>query len=101
MDVSDGWETSYIVDGWNDRISSVKVQPSCDLSVWEHMDYRGSFKQYGDSDYPSGTDVSAFWNDKISSAKCGCECIAGDMAVRTLTRGDVKTRDLLVGDMIR
>jgi len=100
MDVEDGWSSSYLGNEWNDRISSVKVRISCDLSVWEHINFGGSFRQYTENE-PSGTDVSAFWNDKISSAKCECDCVAGDMVVGTLTRGDVETRDLLVGDMIR
>jgi len=97
---------SYVDDIWNDVFSSLRVYGKCTLEVFEHRDFNGQSKEYygGDDEDSYRTyelwTGTATWDDKISSWKCNCECVAGDMAVQTMARGDVETRDLLSGDMI-
>jgi hypothetical protein len=66
--ISSGDNVSYVGDLWNDKISSVIVEPGCALNVWEHADYRGKNKTYGGSLPFVGED----FNDIISSYTCTC-----------------------------
>jgi hypothetical protein len=54
---------------WNDNVSSVIVQPGCQLQVYPHWHFEGF-----DTRFPTGrhTNVGPAWNDQISSVKCIC-----------------------------
>ncbi len=60
---------SYVGGKWNDRISSVRCEVFCSLTVWEHRDYGGATRTFGDDTrYVGGA-----WNDRISSMEANCE----------------------------
>ena len=65
---SDGIHRFLYEPSWNDKVSSFKVDPTCTLTLWEHVDHGGhhfrsdrSYKYVGDR-----------WNDKASEAVCEC-----------------------------
>lgn len=59
----------YVGSRWNDRISSVHCTAYCTFTAWEHRDYKGATKTFGDyTEYVGGD-----WNDKISSMRADCE----------------------------
>lgn len=53
---------------WNDRISSLRCRPGCQLTAYEHADGRGAFHLFGGD----VRDVGMFWNDKISAVRISC-----------------------------
>lgn len=60
---------SYVGGRWNDRISSVRCEVFCSLTAWEHRDYGGATRTFGDDTrYVGGA-----WNDRISSMEANCE----------------------------
>jgi hypothetical protein len=60
---------NYVGDRWNDRISSVRCEVFCSLTVWEHRDYGGATRIFGDDTrYVGGS-----WIDRISSMEANCE----------------------------
>ena len=60
---------SYVGTRWNDRISSIICEVYCTITVWEHRDYQGAARTFGDhTKY-----VGSAWNDKISSMEASCE----------------------------
>lgn len=53
---------------WNDKVSSVRVQRGCTLTLYEDRDFRGASKQFrGDVAF-----VGRDWNDRASSSECDC-----------------------------
>ena len=54
---------------WNDHLSSFRVDPGCEMTLWEHVNQDGA--QFG----PTGQSfdyVGTGWNDKASEALCMC-----------------------------
>lgn len=61
-------QNGWLGDGWNDRATSISVEPGCNITVFEHSDFRGaSYTLYG-----SNSNLGNMWNDQISSYKCSC-----------------------------
>jgi syncollin len=54
--------------GWNDDVSSLKVGPTCTLTLWEHINQGGHYFR-ANSNYSY---VGGGWNDKASEAECIC-----------------------------
>ncbi len=68
-----GEESNALPGSWNDRVSSVKVDRGCKLTVYQHRKYAGDRRAFtGDA-----SDVGSLWNDEISSARCSCDEMAG------------------------
>ncbi len=66
--IRDGAELRAMPTGWNDIISSVQCRPGCELSAYEHVDYRGAQQRYrGDTAF-----VGPQWNDRISALRARC-----------------------------
>jgi syncollin len=62
--------TSYYRPDWNDQVSSFKVMPGCQLTLWEHAStwgYGARFRSTRSYKY-----VGSRWNDKASWALCRC-----------------------------
>lgn len=57
-----------VLRGFNDRLSSLALAPRCELTVYEHADFQGASRRFGD-DVP---EVGRAWNDRVSSAICSC-----------------------------
>jgi hypothetical protein len=58
----------WIGNWWNDRVSSVSVEPGCHLTVYEHRNYGGAnYTLYSSTNY-----IGNIWNDQISSYRCDC-----------------------------
>ncbi|MEO8756038.1 MAG: hypothetical protein ABI624_25545 [Casimicrobiaceae bacterium] len=59
---------------WNDVVSSAKVDRTCHLRVWEHVNAGGASKEWhGGSKGLLINYVGDAWNDRISSATCLCD----------------------------
>lgn len=53
---------------WNDRVTSISVEPGCSITVFEHDNFGGaSYTLYG-----STSNLGNLWNDQITSYKCDC-----------------------------
>src|SRR5262249_2974520 len=62
------YNLSYIGDRWNDKVSSIACNPYCEVTVFEHRDFKGrSWKVGANIQYVGGG-----WNDRISSARVRC-----------------------------
>ena len=60
---------NWVGNNWNDKVSSVKVPSSCNLTVYQHINYGGDSRTFG----PGNTAyVGNLWNDQVSSAVCSC-----------------------------
>jgi len=67
LSISSGGEMSKLWQhGFNDIVSSLRLQPGYKLEVWEHSNYQGSKTSYT-NDMPW---IGYAWNDFISSVKC-------------------------------
>ena len=53
---------------WNDRISSLTCAPGCEITTFEHANFRGRRQTWGGS-VPF---VGREWNDRISSIAVQC-----------------------------
>ena len=53
---------------WNDRISSLTCAPGCEITTFEHANFRGRRQTWGGS-VPF---VGREWNDRISSIAIQC-----------------------------
>ena len=66
--ISDGIHRFLYQPSWNDAVSSFKVSPGCTLTLWEHVDQKGShFRSNRSYLY-----VGDRWNDRASEAVCEC-----------------------------
>jgi hypothetical protein len=55
-------------NSWNDVVSSFKVDPSCTLTLWQHVNKGGArFRSKISYRY-----VGSRWNDQASEAMCTC-----------------------------
>lgn len=64
-----GQEEPWYGSAWNDVVSSVRVEPGCQLEVWEHVTFAG-VKAVISEDTAF---VGRYWNDRISSSICRCD----------------------------
>ena len=67
-EVPSGANVNNIGSLWNDKVSSVKVEPGCALNVWEHENFGGRNKTYAGALPFVGGD----FNDIITSYTCTC-----------------------------
>ncbi|PID46929.1 MAG: hypothetical protein CSB47_01740 [Proteobacteria bacterium] len=63
-----GRNISHIGSWWNDRISSIKVNKSCKLIAYQHINYAGDKRVFT----ANTSFVGNLWNDQISSLRCQC-----------------------------
>lgn len=58
----------FIGSWWNDRVTSVTLEPGCSITLFEHANFGGaSYTLSG-----SSGNLGSLWNDQISSYKCDC-----------------------------
>src|SRR5262249_30794504 len=62
------YNLSYIGDRWNDKVSSIACNPYCEVTVFEHRDFKGASRKFG----ANIQNVGGGWNDRISSARVRC-----------------------------
>ena len=62
------YNLSYIGGRWNDKVSSIACNPYCDVTVFEHRDFKGASRRFGANIQYVGDG----WNDRISSARVRC-----------------------------
>ena len=68
MSILSGQNIPSVGSTWNDRISSVQVNNSCRLLVFEHDNYEGDRRVFA----ANTSSVGNLWNDQISSLQCKC-----------------------------
>jgi hypothetical protein len=62
------YDLSYIGGRWNDKVSSIACNPYCEVTIFEHRDFKGAWRKFGANiQY-----VGDAWNDRISSARVRC-----------------------------
>lgn len=66
LSVSEG-SRAYLGGFWNDRASSIELEPGCEIWVYEHAWYGGAWGYFN-------TDVTWLgpWNNIISAYRCYC-----------------------------
>lgn len=63
-------DVSWIGGGWNDKVSSVRVNSGKILTIYQHINYGGrSWQIRGPANVPNFVPLG--WNDQLSSMKCG------------------------------
>ncbi len=65
---SDGIHRFLYQPSWNDKVSSFRVDRTCTLTLWEHVDRGGHYFRAN----KSYRYVGGAWNDKASEAVCTC-----------------------------
>ena len=68
LGISDGIHRFIYQPGWNDKVSSFKVDAGCTLTLWENVDQKGHYFRSN----RSYSYVGDRWNDKASEAICEC-----------------------------
>ena len=62
------YDLSYIGDRWNDKVSSIACNPYCEVTIFEHRDFKGASRKFGANIQYVGDG----WNDRVSSARVRC-----------------------------
>ncbi len=61
----------YVGDRWNDKISSFACRARCNMTFFEHRDFKGAHRTWATTQY-----VGDDWNDSISSLYVRCASAA-------------------------
>jgi len=59
---------SYVGSNWNDKISSFSCAIGCQITIFEHRDFKGASATFG----AAQSYVGSTWNDRISSLRVRC-----------------------------
>jgi hypothetical protein len=71
--VVDGADINDIGDRWDDKVSSLTVQPGCTLRLWEDTGKRGDHRSYKARRQAREVSwIGQAWNDCVSSLTCSC-----------------------------
>jgi hypothetical protein len=63
-----GEEIASIGQAWNDRISSIRCRPNCNLEAFEHVNFQGARIEFAGE----ASRVPLGWNDRISALRVNC-----------------------------
>ncbi len=69
LNVFTNQSVSNVGHWWNDRVTSVQVAPGCQITLYEHVDFKGLPYTLWESSY----NVGELFNDQASSYSCSCD----------------------------
>lgn len=76
MSVDEG-DYSFMASDRNDEVSTIWVQPNCEVQMFMDADYGGDTTFFNgpktQNDEPSVFNLDSKWNDALSSYKCHCK----------------------------